>query len=905
VELYYSSAWHDVSDDLSDAGLAITYGRSAESVQVDSAELRFTLDNSGNDYNPDNPNSTLYGLIGVATPVRAWVEAGRPRLVVTPGLGSGATTPDSAALSLSTDVELTIDVDLIDWRQSTLLIGKWETGTDLSYVLALSDGYLQVGFSHNGSTGLFGTADALVPIETGRLTVRGYLDQDDGSGYRAYTFSYSTTGVSGTFTQLGSVISGGTSTTLYDGTAPLAVRDDVGNARLNGVVHGATVRATAGGALLASPDFTAEASGTTSFDDDQGNTWTVQTGASLTDRHYRFFGRTASWTPDHELTGPTSATTQVVAAGLLHQLDQGVSPLLSPYTRAHVADDPAVEALVAYWPMEDGQNATSYGSGLPGKPPMAFWGSPNLASDSTFACSDKLTRTDATWTAHGPVAGYTHTGEVQVRFLAKVPTGGVSAETALVQFTVAGSAHKWRLMIDTSGNLRLYCYSATDATLLDSGLLGFAALDQALRYSVSLTQDGADVDWTVSTYTPGAASSSYVSNTLSSQTIGRCTYAGPVPYAGVTGGVFGHLGVQAANTGAGDELLAPLNAHRDETAWERVERLAGEELISRTAGEESMRVGGNDCQPMGFQRVAELVELMRQAAAADTGLLYEPRDRDGLAFRSGAALRSQFPRAELTWAENLLRPFLPKPADRRIRNKVKVTRIDGASATSEVTSGPLSTQHFPDGVGIFDEEQKHCLASDSQPRHLAGWATHIGTVREAPWPKIGIDLAHPVLLADLDLTRDVLDLDLGDRLLIVDPPGWLVADDVDQLVVGYTEKITATKYEIIFNCMAARPHRQVVYDHPEFRYSGDGTVTAETLDTTETGVDVTAPGGLAWTHDDGDFDLDCEGERMTVTAITGTAPSYTFTVVRSVNGVVANHASGVSIDLAEPSFWGQ
>lgn len=895
VEIYYGAAWHDITADLSGAGFQV-------SRKEDSTELTATLDNSGNDYTPDNPNCSLWGLIGRQTPIRAWAEAGTPRLLVTAGLGSGATTPDSAALSLSTDVELTIDVDLPNWRTSTMLLGKWDSGTDKSYYLGVDDdGYLWLQWSTDGSA-QYGTAStAVVPAETGRLTVRGYLDMNDGSGNRAYTFSWSTGGVAGTFTQLGDTVPGGAASTIHDGTADLVVGDDPAYARMVGVVHAATVRGTAGGALVASPDFTAQASGTSSFDDAQSNTWTVQTGASLTDRHYRFTGEVASWKPRHGLKGPTSATTDIVAAGVRRRLGQGRAPLRSPYTRAHTAKDPQVAALVAYWPMEDGSNADVYGSGLPNGPAQVFVGSPTLASDSTsFACSAPLTVTDAAWSTFAPIPNYADTGEIQVRWLLNLPAGAVSAETALMQFTCNGSAAKWRLTVDTSGNLRLYAYGPTDATLLTSGPIAFAVNDKTLRFHVSVVQNGADIDFLYSVYTPGSTYVYYQSGTLAGQTIGRCTYIGLAPYAAVTGATFGHLSLQAAETGNGSELMGPLDAFNDESAAERVQRLAGEHAVAYT------RVGGPDAQLLGYQTTSTLLDLLAGAADSDTGLITEPRDGAGLAYRSGNAMRTQFPRCEIAWEQNLLWPFQPAPDDRAVRNKVTVTRAGGASATSEVTTGTMSTLAPEDGgIGLFEEALTRSLASDSQPRHLAGWATHIGTVAEPRWPQIGVDLAHPTILADTDLTRDLLDLDLGDRLLVTDPPGWLAADDVDQLIVGYTEQVSPTNYKITFDSEPARAHKVLVYDLADCRYSGAGTVTAEVLDTTETGVDITAPTGVQWGHDDGDYLVDCEGEWMLVTAVSGSAPNYTFTVQRSVNGVVASHSSGVGIDLAEPSYWGQ
>ncbi|PAN01002.1 hypothetical protein CJI59_13820 [Streptomyces sp. Alain-F2R5] len=49
------------------------------------------------------------------------------------------------------------------------------------------------------------------------------------------------------------------------------------------------------------------------------------------------------------------------------------------------------------------------------------------------------------------------------------------------------------------------------------------------------------------------------------------------------------------------------------------------------------------------------------------------------------------------------------------------------------------------------------------------------------------------------------------------------------------------------------------------------------------------------------FDITVGGERMTVTSVSGTASPQTFTVVRSVNGVVKAHEAGADVRLSDPA----
>ena len=72
----------------------------------------------------------------------------------------------------------------------------------------------------------------------------------------------------------------------------------------------------------------------------------------------------------------------------------------------------------------------------------------------------------------------------------------------------------------------------------------------------------------------------------------------------------------------------------------------------------------------------------------------------------------------------------------------------------------------------------------------------------------------------------------------------------------------------------------------------------------DTSLSVVTTLGPRWTTnpDDLPLDIDVAGERMRVTAISGTGTTQTFTVERSVNGVVKSHPVGVPVQLADPSY---
>jgi hypothetical protein len=60
---------------------------------------------------------------------------------------------------------------------------------------------------------------------------------------------------------------------------------------------------------------------------------------------------------------------------------------------------------------------------------------------------------------------------------------------------------------------------------------------------------------------------------------------------------------------------------------------------------------------------------------------------------------------------------------------------------------------------------------------------------------------------------------------------------------------------------------------------------------------VATPSGPLWSANDGAFDIRVGGEVVTVTAISGASSPQTFTVTRSVNGVVKAHSGGAAVEL--------
>ncbi|MGH3097908.1 MAG: alkaline phosphatase D family protein [Streptosporangiales bacterium] len=241
-------------------------------------------------------------------------------------------------------------------------------------------------------------------------------------------------------------------------------------------------------------------------------------------------------------------------------------------------------------------------------------------------------------------------------------------------------------------------------------------------------------------------------------------------------------------------------------------------------------------------------------------------------------------------------PLEPTEDDQNTHNDVTVSRDGGSSARVQKDTGSLSTAD----VGVYDTEVTINAAGDASLRDQAGWRVHMGTVDEARYPTVTVNLAH-----HSELTADVTRLDTGGVLSIGDPPHPLLPPgDVDLLVQGYEETLDPVTWQWQANTTPYGPWRVGVAGDPVLgRADTDGSQLAAAVDETATSLSVEVTDGSLWTTDSGDmpFDVECGGETVTVTGITGAASPQAFTVIRSVNGVVVAHDAGEVVRLAHPA----
>lgn len=902
--------WTDVTaDTLSRGEVDIVRGVPNGRPVADASGCAFELDNRTYDYTPDNPTGAHYGRIGPHSSVRASVPAATTRLVLPRAVDDYAFTHDSAGLSVTGDIDLRIDLHLPSWVGiGAILVAKYLDGSGQSSYMLLLDGsgYPWLYWSTDGTAEL--TAQSTLPVPRphhGRKAVRATLDVVNGAN-KTVTF-YTADDMDSAWVQLGDPVTTAGNTSIFNGTAECRITGWssgwLGSAHAE--VYEAQIRDGIGGSLVGNPDFTAATAGARSTTDAQGNIWYLAGTAEISDRDHRFAGEAGALTPRADPTG-NDVFTPVTAGGLLRRMGQGESPLKSAYYRAFtdLADNISLGGtmidghVIAYYPCEDSSEAGSISSGIPGRGPIyPVPTPPDYASFTGFACSEALPTFNLAEFAF-PVPSYPSPTQFQLWFLLAVPAGGVAAEYTVCRiFEVGGTdVAIWQLFVSAAGSLRLMAFDLGLGTVVDTGLVAFAVNGKLLRVSIDLQQNGTAIDYAVRTReTDGTGIAT--TGSLASATLGRMTKVDWNHERTLDDVAFGHITCHDTVLSSSD-FLSELKAWDGEAAAERIRRLCAEEGIDHaTVGDKI------DTVPMGPQRPGKLLDILAEAAEADGGMLVEPRSWVGLAYRTRVSMYAQDAALTLDYASAHISSWEPDRDDQLARNDWTVSRVGGGREQKVLDDGSsMSVSPPPRGIGRRDASADLNVQVDQQLPDLASWLLHLGTAGGYRLASLRVELARAPFVASASLSAAVRALDCGDRLLVQNPPAWLPPGDLDQLALGFKERLSNFAHDFDFHSVPGGPWSQVgVYGTS--RYSGDGSHLGASLTTTATSVTVETPSGPLWGAADAPYTIVVGGEEMTVTAVAGASSPQTFTVTRSANGVVKTHAEGEFVQLATLAYY--
>ncbi len=904
----YLGAWTPVSTYVYErAPVQVTRGRPNESSQITSAQCTATLNNRDGRFTVNNPVGAYYGSIGRNTPFRVSVlqsvTGGTTYLRMEDDNVSNASCPDAAGLNITGSLDIRADIQPSGYG-GMLIAAKWAaTGNERSWALYVQPGgQLKLRWSPDGTDTNSLAGQSALPLPLGRLAVRATMDATTGN-VTLYTGPAGGTDGSA-WTQLGPVISGAGATSVYAGTAgltvgynasfytdfyqagiPYAFELNLKYAGMNGAVYDFEVRSGIAGTVVAHPEFSSQTAGATSWADPQSNTWTVSGTAEISGRDYRFHGEMSSW-PKAADPSAKDVYSQATASGVTRRLQQGQSPLQSAMYRGMTRLTGDL-APVAYWPCEDASGASRFASAT-GGPPLTFTGSPQIASSTVFACSAALpVLNGSTWTGIIPQPqSVTWTANV-LRYLMYLPSGETSGAVISRMYTTGVIA--WSdLVLDSGGGLTWNEYNSAGTLLASNGPYAYGVTGQLLRVSVELKNSGTEVNDAVATLTAGAAGALDESVTLTATQVGAVTKVVFNPNGTLKNTAIGHVSVQAAWDSLFD-LAGPLDAWSGEPAAYRVMRLCGEEGVNaRCYGHPPLSAA------MGNQTQQTLMDLLQECETTDQGMLYEPRTVLGLGYRTCTSLYNQVPATTLVFSsQELAAAFAGTEDDQLTLNDVTMTAADGSSSRQVLETGTMSVLAPPDGVGRVDTSITVNPESDGQLDSLANWKLWTATYAGDRYPVIPVEMARP------ETPLSAPGPDIGDMVQVTGTPSWLEPGPINQLQAGTSETLTPFTWGIGVNAIPETPYEVAVAGVAHADTDGSQLASSYSSSATSLSVEQSAGSTSLWTTSGGDFPFSIlvGGEEMTVTNITGSSSPQTFTVTRSVNGVVKAQAAGAAVVL--------
>ncbi|MFF6940473.1 hypothetical protein [Streptomyces lavendulae] len=878
VELQIGGVWTDVTAPVRmEDGLRHRRGRGSEGARVDASQTTLTLNDPTGRYNSRNPRSPYYGLLGRNVPMRYSVDGAVVALSIPAGQAGRAFCATHATFAV-TDLDIRADVTPVAWTGLRTglaweVCGRWVTG-DASWALLVNDdGTLSLWWTSDGITQRTATSTVPVRFAPGeRAAIRATLDVDNGASGRTIVF-YTAPNISGTWTQLGSAVVQATTTSVWPGVSLFQVGDisDITTQAVGRLIHAVQLRNGIGGAIVANPSFNSQISGITAFSDSQGRVWNAQDAGVITSRRFRAVAEVSEWAPRWHISG-NDVRAPLTASGVMHRLNQGRKPLRSALTRGMPTLGP-----VAYWPMEDGSDATLAYSPIPGVAPLAVSGL-RMGSDSTNPASDPLPTVATGASMVGVVPPHTATGWA-VHLLYRV-SSVPSTTGAILRWTTGGSP--WRIWTLNFGN-NIATLTADD---------GLGALTLVVSSGMTGVFDGTWHRLTVWAI-PAGPDLNIVSNLgstlLTSTTMGRVTGINTDFGPALDGKVsFGHISVFGAQV---------FDYENYDTAWHG--ELAGAR-VARLCAEESIPVdvwGIDDGQQaMGYQRPGKLLDVLGESESADGGILLEDRDQLGLVYRARTTLYSQAPILTIPYG-HLAEFGPPRDDDSRVRNDRTIRRQDGGYGRWQQTTGPLSVAQYPTGVGIYDDETTLNLSDDSQCQPLAQWMVNLGTVDEARYPQLTIYLHKYPQYIDA-VTR----LDVGSVVRVTGLPTHLPPGPLDLLVEGISDDVGSESWTLNLVCSPASPWVVALADLA--KASSSGSTLASSVSASATSLSVATPSGPLWSTSAGDWPISIEigGEVMTVTAVSGSSSPQTMTVTRGVSGFAGAHTAGDAVTLAQPAI---
>lgn len=504
---------------------------------------------------------------------------------------------------------------------------------------------------------------------------------------------------------------------------------------------------------------------------------------SVTGYGVLFVGEVSEWPSRWDVSG-RDVWVDITAQGILRRLGQGQKPALSPYTSSARRILNLGTPDNSYWPMEDA-GGTSWASFTPGGPPMTYaGGAPDFAASGPILGSDSLPILAATTSLRGRSLLTRSHGNQNAFATISVPTSpGWVDGTPIVRVDQAQSgstvaAWQVRYRTGSGGSVDYQALDAAGVALGTSATFAYGIEGKDLYLRLLLRQVGADVQMTLFRSETGGGASGNV-GTFAGVTHTYITEIYFAPAGGLPGLVVGQVFIGGEDPGGSVPQTAEASvSFAGETAADRAVRLADEQGITVTV------VGDPaETMPMGAQAIpSTFADAFAETHSADLALVSETRDALELTWRSRRSLYNQASALDLDYegAGEVAPDLEPTNDDQHLRNDVEVKQKDGTSARATKETGTNSIA----AVGRYDTQRTLNLYNDADLFQIASWIAGVGTWDEERYPLIRINMAAAASNGKTSLMADVVALEFGDRIRILNPPDWLPPGPIDLMVLG-------------------------------------------------------------------------------------------------------------------------
>lgn len=907
-ELYINGSWVDASGYVYGDGanaFTINRGYSDEQKSTRASTCTFKLSNPQGLFNNRNPLSPYYGLIPRNTPFRVRVGTANSYMTGNPSAPSlsYAKTPDASAFDILGDIDVAVDIEPTSWVPGTglSLAGKYEViGDQRGWGFYIGPtGTLNFVWSTDGTLAnrQTRTSTLTLPTTTARLAVRAFLDVNNGASGHNVQFFYSTTGILGTWIQLGTTLTTAGISSIFNSSAEQTIGGfarsgmlGVGITNFSGKIYKFLLKNSAG-TVVSNVDYTTLSPGSATMSDFQGNQYSIL--GNIRNDAVRFAGEVSKFPYEADKTN-TELYSNVTASGIIRRLTQGAVALHSPVYRKLISYKPT-----GYFPMESSEGVTALTNDAANGPTGTLSGS-SFVSDATFpGTSGALNIDEQTAVIVGRVNPTTTTTYSSASWYSKM--GAIPpSDTLLIRFfSTSGLVRRWDVVAELT-TYRLDGYDITGAlvatkTLAYAGVglpnaawtafhLEISTSGSNMTYTLNATKVGDTASWTIGTFSLAGAAGRFTAFEIRSQT-------------NLVDTRYAHVMMTQNKVSFVDyNYYAASYGYIGESAGSRIIRLCQEEGINLlTSGDLT------DTELMGVQAADTFINLIEEVRAVDDGLLVEPQDQIGLEYFTRTALLNKATTINLNMAsKHLSGTFLPIDDDLRTRNDITVSRPDGASARVEQTDGPNTVAL----IGRYQENLTLNSSADTRLQHLAGWRLLLGTWDESRYDQIQVQLARAPFVADPSLALAASKAGIAAVGNITGLPVYQSANDVKFLILGYEERLGQYQWDFSWNATPYGPYEpNTLIDATTVR-GADATDSklVSGVTSTATSLSVTATADPLWVTTGTPYDIRVGGEVMRVTAVSGASFPQTFTVTRSINGVVKAHSANALVRLATPFY---